>query len=45
MRFLILIALGLFFTSCSSGESFNRGYVISKSPIENENDDSSAEEP
>ena len=45
MRYLSLIGLSLFLWSCSNGEHFNRGYVISKSQIESEAEPASPEEP
>ncbi len=34
MKCLYLLTLCFFLMSCSSGENFNRGYVISKSNVE-----------
>ena len=45
MRTLSLIVLTLFISSCSDRDSYNRGYVISKSPIEPEIEAPESEDP
>jgi hypothetical protein len=38
MKWLVLIGLSLFLNSCDNGNSYTRGYVISKSHLEPEAD-------
>ena len=45
MKYLPIVCLYFFLSSCSSSENFNRGYVISKSQVENEKEALPSEEP
>lgn len=38
MRLVILLGLGILVSGCEHGNTFNRGYVISKSVVEPEID-------
>jgi len=45
MKLLVLVGAFLSLISCSQSDTFNRGYVISQSEMEAEQEVSSAEDP